>query len=151
MGTSIIKREAGRSRAVSSPSRIGFFVTNMSPPTSLREKLIKIGAKVVTHGLYLPDGRGRHATANVPGDFAADRGTAAAASTRVRLTMIIYQEQPTGGVRSKSQKMTKLSPLECRPGGRVTAVSRTAHLPCRKAGKTRIFTPVLGFIRGRSL
>jgi hypothetical protein len=24
----------------------------------------------------LPDGRGRHPTANVPGDFAADRGTA---------------------------------------------------------------------------
>src|SRR5215813_10972436 len=30
---------------------------------------------------YLPDGRGRHRTANVPGDFAADRGTTAAAAT----------------------------------------------------------------------
>src|SRR5262249_51191203 len=29
----------------------------------------------------LPDGRGRHRTANVPGDFAADRGTTAAAAT----------------------------------------------------------------------
>src|SRR5262249_27718522 len=30
---------------------------------------------------YLPDGRGRHPTANVPGDSAADRGTTAAATT----------------------------------------------------------------------
>src|SRR5262249_41743551 len=30
---------------------------------------------------YLPDGRGRHRTANVPTDFAAHRGTAAAATT----------------------------------------------------------------------
>src|SRR6516225_7814706 len=30
---------------------------------------------------YLPDGRGRHRTANVPRDFAAHRGTAAAAAT----------------------------------------------------------------------
>src|SRR5262245_35086050 len=29
----------------------------------------------------LPNGRGRHPTANVPGDFAAHRGTAAAATT----------------------------------------------------------------------
>src|SRR5215471_14662069 len=30
---------------------------------------------------YLPDGRGRHRTANVPRDFAAHRGAAAAATT----------------------------------------------------------------------
>src|SRR6516164_1235144 len=30
---------------------------------------------------YLPDGRGRHPTANVPGDFAAHRGATAAATT----------------------------------------------------------------------
>ena len=33
----------------------------------------------------LPDGRGRHPTANVPGDFAADRGTTAAAATCARV------------------------------------------------------------------
>ena len=38
--------------------------------TSLKEKLIKIGAKVVSHGRY----RGRHSKADVPGDSAADRG-----------------------------------------------------------------------------
>jgi hypothetical protein len=43
--------------------------------TSLKEKLIKIGAKVVSHGRFcrLSDGRGRHPTAHVTGDFAADR------------------------------------------------------------------------------
>src|SRR5262245_36784601 len=41
--------------------------------TSLKEKLIKIGAKVVSHGRYV--GGGRHPTTNVPGDSAADRGT----------------------------------------------------------------------------
>src|SRR5262249_31627811 len=51
--------------------------------TTLKEKLTKIGAKVVSHGPLhrLPDGRGRHPTANVPRDFAAHRGTAAAATT----------------------------------------------------------------------
>src|SRR5262249_15642681 len=34
---------------------------------------------------YLPDGRGRHPTANVPGDSAADRGTTAAATTHASM------------------------------------------------------------------
>src|SRR5262249_17323623 len=39
----------------------------------------------------LPDGRGRHPTANVPGDSAAHRGTAAAATTSVsvRRSMVV--------------------------------------------------------------
>src|SRR5499427_4433106 len=43
----------------------------------------------------LPDGRGRHPTANVPGDSAADSGTAAAATTSasVRRSMSCIQEQ----------------------------------------------------------
>jgi hypothetical protein len=55
----------------------------------------------------LSDGRGRHPTANVPGDLAADRGTTAAATT-------------SAGVRAV----------------------RTSRSSCRKAGKTRIFSPV---------
>ena len=45
---------------------------------------------------YLPDGRGRHPTANVPGDFAAHRGTAAAATTSasVRRSMVV-RSRPT--------------------------------------------------------
>ena len=54
---------------------------------------------------YLPDGRGRDPTANVPRDFAAHRGTAAAATTSasVRRSMSCIQEQPTEGVRPKCQ------------------------------------------------
>jgi hypothetical protein len=33
----------------------------------------------------LSDGRGRHPTANVPGDFAIDRGTTAAVTTSARV------------------------------------------------------------------
>ena len=44
----------------------------------------------------LPNGRGRHPTANVPGDFAAHRGTAAAATTSasVRRSMVV-RSRPT--------------------------------------------------------
>src|SRR5262245_51505883 len=44
----------------------------------------------------LPNGRGRHLTANVPGDFAAHRGTAAAATTSasVRRSMVV-RSRPT--------------------------------------------------------
>jgi hypothetical protein len=44
----------------------------------------------------LPDGRGRHPTANVPGDFAADRGTTAAAATSagVRRPMVMRSRAP---------------------------------------------------------
>src|SRR6266576_1238979 len=44
---------------------------------------------------YLPDGRGRHRTANVPIDFAAYRGATAAATTSasVRRSMSCIQEQ----------------------------------------------------------
>jgi len=44
--------------------------------TSLREKLIKIGAKVVSHGRYVADGRGRGAAANLSRIPVARRPTA---------------------------------------------------------------------------
>src|SRR5262252_1771216 len=63
---------------------------------------------------YLPDGRGRHRTANVPGDFAAHRGTAAAATTSasVRRSMSCIQEQPTEGVRPNAKENGQIRPLE---------------------------------------
>ena len=70
---------------------LGNFLRTLATPepikdwslTTLKEKLIKIGAKVVSPRplCRLPDGRGRHPAANVPGDFAAHRGTAAATTT----------------------------------------------------------------------
>src|SRR5712691_9361749 len=53
--------------------------------TSLREKLIKVGAKVVSHGSYhVPNGRGRGVMANVRGYPVAHRPAASAARAGVR-------------------------------------------------------------------
>ena len=68
---------------------LGNFLRTLATPepikgwslTSLKEKLIKIGAKLVSHGRYvaLPDGRGRRAENAVRRDPATDRGPASAA------------------------------------------------------------------------
>ncbi len=70
---------------------LGDFLRTLAAPepiqdwslTSLKEKLIKIGAKVVSHGRLcrLPDGRSRDSENTLRRHPAADRGTAAAAST----------------------------------------------------------------------
>ena len=53
----------------------------------------------------LPNGRGRHRTANVPGDFAAHRGTAAAATTSasVRRSMVMHSAATDRRSASKCQ------------------------------------------------
>ena len=78
----------------------------------------------------LPDGRGRHPTANVPGDFAADRGTAAAATTSasVRRRWSCVQEQPTGGVRPNAKENGQISPSTTVPAAQVTVAVRPASL-----------------------
>ena len=93
---------------------------------------------------YLPDGRGRHRTANVPRDIAAHRGATAAAitSASVRRSMSCIQEQPTEGVRTNAGKMARSDP---RPSARVTEVLvaiGTLRLSCNRAGKTRTLMPV---------
>ena len=67
---------------------------------------------------YLPDGRGRHRTANVPRDFAAHRGTTAAATTSasVRRSMSCIQEQPTEGVRPSARENGQIRPSTKRSG-----------------------------------
>ena len=74
---------------------LGNFLRTLATPepikdwslTSLKEKLIKIGAKVVSHGRYVVFQMAEVAiaTANVPGDFAAHRGTTAAATARASM------------------------------------------------------------------
>src|SRR5262249_36315896 len=61
---------------------------------------------------YLPDGRGRHRTANVPRDSAAHRGGTAAATTSasVRPSMSCIQEQPTEGVRPNARENGQIRP-----------------------------------------
>ena len=70
---------------------LGNFLRTLATPepikdwflTSLKEKLIKIGAKVVSHGrciaFQISDGRGRRAQNAVRRDTAVDRRTAATA------------------------------------------------------------------------
>jgi len=49
--------------------------------STFKERLNKIGAKVASHG--------SHRTVNVPGDFAAHRGAAAATTTSMRLSTVM--------------------------------------------------------------
>src|SRR5262249_3982928 len=66
----------------------------------------------------LPDGRGRHRTANVPRDFAAHRGTTAAATTSASMSrsMSCIQEQPTEGVRPNARENGQIRPSTERSG-----------------------------------
>ena len=107
---------------------LGNFLRTLATPepikdwslTSLKEKLIKIGAKVVSHGRYVAFqmAEGRHSTANVPGDFAADRGTTAAATTSagVRRPMVMRSRATDRRSASKCQRKWPDQPLDHRSG-----------------------------------
>src|SRR5215467_4739013 len=94
---------------------------------------------------HLPDGRGRHRTANVPGDFAAHRGAAAAATTgaSVRRSMVV-RSRPTNR-RSASLCQGKW-PDQTRDQAfrlpEVLVAVSTSRLSCKRAGKTRTLMPV---------
>src|SRR5262249_52974327 len=100
---------------------LGNFLRTLATPepikdwslTTLKDKLIKIGEGSEPWPLcYLPNGRGRHRTANVPRDFAAHRGATAAATTSasVRRSMSCTQEQPTEGVRPNARENGQTDP-----------------------------------------
>src|SRR5262245_14153423 len=91
---------------------------------------------------YLPDGRGRHRTANVPRDFAAHRRATAAATTSasVRRSMSCIQEQPTEGVRPNARENGQIRPSTQR--SEVLIAVSTSRLSCKRAGKTRTLMPV---------
>ena len=88
---------------------LGNFLRTLATPepikdwslTSLKEKLIKINAKG-----RLPDGRSRHPTANVPGNFADDRRAAAAATTASviarRLAITVLTRTPSLAIASRA-------------------------------------------------
>src|SRR5262249_39284533 len=112
--------------------------------TSLKEKLIKTGAKVVSHGRYVAFQMAEVAAANVPGDFAADRGTTAAATTSasVRRSMSCIQEQPTEGVRPNARGNGQIRPSTKLGLPEVLVAVGTSRLSCKRAGKTRTLMPV---------
>src|SRR5262249_35142256 len=88
--------------------------------TSLKDKLIKIGAKVVSHGRYVIFQMAEVAIARqmIKRDFAADRGATAAATTSasVRRSMSCIQEQPTEGVRPNARENGQIRPSTKRSG-----------------------------------
>jgi hypothetical protein len=104
----------------------------------------------------LPDGRGRHPTANVPGDSAAHRGTAAAATTSasMRRSTVLRSRATDGGSASECQGKRPDQPLkhhsdglECRshPPSRIWASSQfRKHLPSTpvqgSSGESRLRT-----------
>ena len=93
----------------------------------------------------VPDGRGRHSTANVPGDFAADRGITAASATSARVKRSIVMHSRATDGRSASQCLEKWPEqrldhhLRC---PRAWQALHTSRQSCRKARKARIFRPV---------
>src|SRR6516162_3609299 len=74
---------------------------------------------------YLPDGRGRHPTANVPGDFAAHRGTAAAATTSasVRRSMVVRSRPTNRRSASLCQEKSPDETLAVTPDGSTVYVA----------------------------
>jgi Transposase DDE domain group 1 len=73
--------------------------------TSLREKLVKIGAKIVTHARYVTFQMAEVAVAEpvVRGDSTADRWTATATGAGLR-ARIVQCIMPTGGVCPNAKK-----------------------------------------------
>src|SRR5262249_41248604 len=94
---------------------------------------------------YLPDGRGRHGTANVPGDFAADRGATAAATTSasMRRSMVMRSRATDRRSASKCQGKWPDQTLDQALGlPEVLVAVGTSRLSCKRAGKTRTLMPV---------
>jgi hypothetical protein len=73
--------------------------------TSLKEKLIKIDAKVVSQGRYVIFRMAEVAIeSNVQRDFPAHRAAAATTSASARRSMYCIHEQPTEGVRPNARE-----------------------------------------------
>ncbi len=98
----------------------------------------------------LPDGRGCHPMANVPGDFAADRGTAAPATTRASVKRSIAIHSTATDGRSVVQMPEKMAISDPRPpSGRrgVRVAVHTSRLSYR-GPKKRKYLRQLGSHRG---
>src|SRR5271165_424782 len=80
----------------------------------------------------LSDGRGRHPTADVPGDFAADCGTTAAATTSASVRRPLgyaYSSNRTGGVCPNANESGQI-----RPSTSIPAAPDAGSCPCLASG-----------------
>src|ERR1039457_3127102 len=93
---------------------------------------------------HLPDGRGRHLTANVPGDYAADRRTATAATTSasVRRPMVMRSRARREECVPMPGKMARSAPSTIVRASRGAGNRRHLASVLRQGRKTRILTPV---------
>jgi hypothetical protein len=111
--------------------------------TSLKEKLIKIGAKVVSHGRYVVFQMTEVAIPrqNVPGDSAADRGTTAAATARASMKRSIVTRSRANQQEECVQMPVKTARLTPRPSFGLPEPLvgiHTSRQSCCKAAKARI-------------
>jgi hypothetical protein len=97
----------------------------------------------------IPNGRGRHPATNVPGDFAADRRTtAAAACANMRCRWLCAQEQPIGGVRPNARENGQISPAGAVRAVRDDGTRPRRHPLLRERGKIAKMHARSGVIRG---
>ena len=85
----------------------------------------------------LPDGRGRHPTANVPGDSAVDRGATAAATTSASVRRDVMHSRATDGTSaSECQGKRPDQTLDQAFGlPEVLVAVSTSRLSCKRPGK----------------
>ena len=96
----------------------------------------------------VPDGRGRHSPANVPGDFAVHRGTAAAAATSASVRRSIFgtPEQVTGGLRPDTKEEWSDRNQEHHSGAGLQATGHEPDRDFRVAQKIATARPKFGGI-----
>jgi hypothetical protein len=130
------------------PAQFRLLAANLSGGTSnsLKEKLIKIGAKVVNHRRYVVF---QMAEVGIPRqmfqDSAADRGTTAAATTRASIEAFDCHAFKRNRQKECVQMPVKIARSAPRPSFGARAAGSHPHLvrqSCCKAGKARIFTRV---------
>jgi hypothetical protein len=95
----------------------------------------------------IPNGRGRHPTAHVPGDSAAHCRTpaAAAACTGMRCSMVMRSRATEGRSASRcQQKWPRSAPSAAVRAARITAAVRAARRSCQNAATAQKSTPVWG-------
>jgi len=109
----------------------------------LKDNLIKIGAKMVSHGRYIIFQMEVAITANVPRDFAAHRRATAAATTRasVRGCHAFKSNRQKECVQMPG-KMARSDPRPAFGLPEVLVAVSTSRLSCKRAGKTRTLMPV---------
>jgi DDE family transposase len=129
---------------------LGNFLRTLATPEPIKDwsltslaELIKIGAKVVSHGRYV---------IFQMAEVTADRGATVAAitSASVRRSMSCIQEQPTEGVRANARENGQIRPSTKRSGYRGAASDQHLASVLQEGRENANIDVGLGFIWGIS-